>query len=203
MLHTFHQIGSGFTQTNDRHNGCLELFLEMRKFSSPEVNVDIREWNADWDARAGMIFLMSEEARRNNLPIRIHYYGYSWGCGNGYVKFAKALKKRGLKINHAVLCDPVYRSGFIPSWFPNWLQLAPLSMTSFMGLKIPYKSTNRVDWFYQRQNRPMGVEPRVCGDDPVVVECMGELQADHQHMDDQKAWQHHALQTIRTERHLK
>jgi hypothetical protein len=102
------------------------------------------EWNSDWNAVADMIADICQ------FDSTVSVYAYSWGAGYGARKLAKFLAERGICINTAVLCDPVYRSRFLPFRF--------LALTRFPKIKWPANVLN-IWQIYQRSNRPHGHLP--------------------------------------------
>lgn len=173
----FDVIG-GFTQTEETNNGCIELCEKLRsnldEYSQLSVRVRFHEWNSNWYSSARYAHLLRLRYPRPE-PFGIVAFAYSWGCGNGLVKYAKALKRFNLRIETVVLCDPIYRH-----WYPwgNWRALVggywitlPPNVLSYYG-------------FYQRVSRPHGVKPR--GD----AVCLGweEINYEHVECDDSPEW---------------
>lgn len=152
MIKEWHILISGFTQTLERQNGMSRLWLKMRPVASPTTCVQIYTWDADWDEVSGFIALNSADAPTVNV------YAYSWGAGWGFVKLAERLSERGLEIRNAVLCDPVYRNPYLPTWF----SLAPRSLFGERTIRVPM-NVREVRWFYQTQNKPAGHEPESNG----------------------------------------
>lgn len=195
MIKEVHQVISGFTQSDAKGSGVEQLWGKIRRelIESGRISdslVEISVWNANWAAKAEKYWRLSAGGE-----LKVFIYAYSWGCGNGFVQLSKQLRKRGIGVEHAVLSDPVYRSGLIPSWFPNWLQIAPLSMTDLVGIKVP-ANVRRVDWYFQRQSRPQGNPPRLASSQTVLREGY-EIQADHQYMDDRPEWHDRCLQVLK------
>lgn len=198
-IRNWHIVISGFTQNLSRPSGAEALHFKLRGMVSTDTEVLLRQWRGDW-------YGMSEYIRRSSMFLpadhndlhkyrgpNIYIYAYSWGAGNGFTQLAKALRRQGLRVTVAVLCDPVYRSGFIPQWFPDWLQFAPLSLTSIMHIRVP-DNVDLVHWFYQRQSRPQGNQ--LVAKKPELTEIKEgiELHADHVAMDDQLEWHDKAMQ---------
>ena len=160
---------SGFTQSINRANGFDKLWLKLRSHSSSLVSLmSPQPWNADFSAIAEWIHRMRPEERTPDIRV----YAYSWGCGHGFVKLADELWKRGLKIDYAVLCDPVYHS-----WWRPWR-----AMIFSPEIRIP-KSVSRIDWFYQRQNHPQATTLKATSDLTIITEGV-ELNYEHEYMDD-------------------
>ena len=139
----------GFTQTTRGKTGMEALWCALRDLSSPQTWVlPPLPWSTDAEAMASLI-------NRNVADdCEIFVMPYSWGTGQFFVDFAKALAARGRTIRHAVICDGVYRSRILPSWLPA----NPLSMTRLPKLKIP-ANVREVTWFFQTNNRPAGHRP--------------------------------------------
>lgn len=157
----------GFTQTVGKPNGIHELYLRLRKYSSPDCEIVLQPWNANWDALAEFIFNTCD---REKVDIRV--FAYSWGCGNGFVQLQKALRKRGLPaIRYAVLCDPVYYR-----WGRWWRAMFSPVVTP----TIDAGDTGEVWWLRQFENKPQGHQVIGKGiiHEPIV------LNQTHQYMDD-------------------
>ena len=120
-------IISGFTQTLRAETGSERLWLQLRKHSTPGRMVIMREWRADWRGVAEHLSRVC-----TSTPV-IRVYAYSWGGGWGFIRLSRELEKRGLVVASAVLCDPVYRS----PWLPEWLPVNPLSMMRFPKIRVP------------------------------------------------------------------
>ena len=176
-IKTWHQVISGFTQNLGRPSGAEQLYFELREMINAETDVRLSVWKDRWDD-------VAEFMRRSSVAEpRIYIYAYSWGGGYGFKHLANALRKRGMHIDCAVLCDPVYRSSILPTWLP----INPLSMTSWARIKVP-DNVRRVKWFYQRQNRPQGhnliaKDPKKTAIAPGI-----QLDANHEFMDDRHEW---------------
>jgi len=147
MIRVWHVLISGFTESWAKPTGTEELWRKLAVLESPKTAVLAPlEWDADWKAVAGFIRRNSESL----LPL-INVYAYSWGAGWGFVNLAKHL---GINIRRAVLCDPVYRSPFMPAAIP----LNPLSFFSSPTITVP-RNVMDVRWLYQRRNKPAGHTP--------------------------------------------
>ena len=171
MIERWHIPISGFTQSIDRANGFDKLWLKLRSVVNEETSLlPPQRWHADFAAIAAFIHRM----RPQKLPD-IRVYAYSWGCGHGFITLAKELDKRGLRISHAVLCDPVYHS-----WWRPWR--AMLAGKWSPPLVIP-KNVHQVFWFYQRQNRPQATE-LIAEAGGTVIHPGVRLGRDHEWMDD-------------------
>ena len=124
--------------------------MKCRKYSGPDTCVLLLPWNADWKDVAGLV-------RRNSVQSgfrSVFIYAYSWGAGHGFVALSKALGAEGIPVDYCVLCDPVYR----PEWLPTWFNFSPRSLWGKPTIEVP-TNVGKVDWFYQTQNKPAGHEP--------------------------------------------
>lgn len=95
---------TGFRQSLDRPTGLELLCQELRSLSSPEVCVlTPQAWDADAEA-------LAEYIARNSAPgATVFFYGYSYGVGHFFIKFARALNALGMGIAMAVSCDGIRR----------------------------------------------------------------------------------------------
>lgn len=172
------QLISGFTQTEENWNGVQELreklLAELDDYSSLSVRVRLGEWHNDWFAAARQVYMLRE--RYPNEPFVVVVFAYSWGVGNGLVKFAKYLDRFGVDIAHVVLSDPVYRHWFSPG---NWR-----AIWGDRRIAIP-KNVLRIEGFHQETDLPHGRRPMSdqaqC--DPWVL-----LRRPHAEMDDARDW---------------
>lgn len=138
-------VVSGFRQHVGAANGSIELWAKLRgEHHNGVVLVDLRDWRERWDRYAE--FLWRQRPKDGALPS-IVICAYSWGAGYGFLKLAGELGKRGLSIDRAVLCDPVYRHGY---WLGQWRALLPNQR-----IVVP-ANVRRVDWCYQRRSLPAG-----------------------------------------------
>lgn len=98
---TWYIIISGFRQNKSSWtNGCISIFQEVE--TKCDGRVELLAWNDDMEQMAKFISLISP------TTPNILVFAYSWGCGHGFIELAKHLSP--LKIQEAVLCDPVYYS---------------------------------------------------------------------------------------------
>jgi len=172
-IHKWHILISGFTQTTGKANGFDKLWLKLRPHASTLVTLtQPQEWNSNFKNLASFVERMKPEEEKPDIRV----YAYSWGCGHGFIRLAKELKKRGHKINYAVLCDPVFHS----YWRP-WRSM--LTGKWSPPIKIP-DNVGTVFSFKQRQNRPQATELIACSDN-TTLHSMVELKANHAWMDDQ------------------
>lgn len=108
---------SGFSQGLHRPTGLERLWLRLRELYEcrqglAESEVSLHVWNENWDHFADHILRTGPNDYRE-LDVRV--VAYSWGAGRGFARLAKALDKRGVAVQAAVLSDPVYHS-----WFGLW-----------------------------------------------------------------------------------
>jgi hypothetical protein len=101
-------FGSGFLQCEgDSEQGVPSLAAECEERFKGVVRVEHRSWNADWDSLAEWILRRSSGTENLNIL----YGGYSWGGGFGFKQFAKACRRRGIRIRGTVLSDAVFHLG--------------------------------------------------------------------------------------------
>jgi hypothetical protein len=113
----FIQLIPGYMQNRAQSNQGLpvigvELIEEYSLTGHAQVELD--EWNADWNIQAEWIYRMGLPDTRKQTVMVV---AYSWGAGFGFTQLAKKLRDRGVTITHAVLADPVYHLG--PRWVHN------------------------------------------------------------------------------------
>jgi len=166
-----HILISGFTQSVARPTGVEKLWLWMRKHEAPSCRVSMLEWDSDWAGFAEHV-LRTANSKVKELDVRC--YAYSWGCGYGFLKLAAELRRRGMRVSRAVLCDPVYhswktpwRAVFSPFWTPK--------------ISVP-DNVGEVWYFRQKQTKPAGHEliaaaPGTKINPPAWLEC-GHAYAD-------------------------
>lgn len=73
------------------------------------AQIELNEWNSDWEAQAEYIARLSAGCKPTILIV-----AYSWGAGFGAMRLARALRDRGIEITCAILSDAVYHFG--PRW---------------------------------------------------------------------------------------
>lgn len=121
-LKTWHICIPGFRQHEGEVTGMRRLWLALGTLRSRTCDVVLREWNSHWAGIADLIVQCSE----SNPTIRV--YAYSWGAGHGFVTLARELRVRGLEIQTAVLCDPVYRGRTILGACLAYVPMVPLTV---------------------------------------------------------------------------
>jgi hypothetical protein len=169
----------GFTESVSRRTGMERLWSELRVLASPKVTVLMPwEWHDDMRSLAAFINRNSP----GSVP-RIFVFAYSWGAGYAFPRLARECERLGLTIESACLCDPVYRSG----WLPWWLPINPLSLTREPLIGIP-SSVALVHWVRQQLTLPRGHD--LFPEDPESTEIAPEiiLQEAHSRIDSHPAW---------------
>jgi pimeloyl-ACP methyl ester carboxylesterase len=138
----------GFTESEASASGTEGLFFDVvRKFSGEKVTTyHPRRWNSELEP------LLDQLIRQRIHDVIV--IGYSWGGGFTSQKFAEMAPDWGIKIPLMLLCDPVYR----PLWVPSWLGANPLcigSLSRKATIKVP-ESVKRVCWVRQKISIPAG-----------------------------------------------
>lgn len=169
MIHAWHIPIMGFTQTPGRLTGIEEVWQSIRHVSNDRTSVVTPlVWDADFTSLAEFIFRNSEPAPKINV------YAYSWGAGYGFLKLADALSSRNLTVDHAVLCDPVYRPTLVTFLF--------LSLTKIPRITIP-ANVRRVSWFRQTKSIPRGHDLIAADPSATTIGDAIQLNYDHAHID--------------------
>lgn len=169
-INAWHKVFTGAFQHEGRATGGFQLWLRlMQELGSKTCRVDLHRWKEDADRLAEQVFLVRQA--QGGPPPAIYVYGYSRG-GWASRQFARGLRKRGIAINHMVLCDPV---------------LWGLSLVPWAKLRLP-PNVREVTWFYQRMNWPMGHRVVAENKNQTVVHAGVEICATHQYADDSQAF---------------
>ena len=183
-IHNWHIVIPGFLQNEGEPVGMVWLWNDLHHIhTGPETAVVLREWKADWNALAELIWRL-----RGNYRPRIAVYAYSWG-GMSAMILARQLQGRGLDVDWMVLSDPVYRH-----WYSlgNWRLLVPWSR-----IVVP-SNVRRVDWFQQRTDLPQA--HRLVAADPTATH-IGEpweaFDVKHSYMDDLREFQKRCREVAR------
>lgn len=174
----WHVVISGFTQHRGDPTGSQRLWLKLRGLvNNGRSCVEFFPWNSNWRDVAEWIWRCRPEER----PPRVYVYAYSWGAGGGFVRLARALRKRGIEIEFAVLSDPVY--------CPPLRCLAWLALVPWIPIRVP-DNVRRVHYFLQRLNFPRG--HKLVADDArrTTIERPQEARQVHHYMDTLFAWQY-------------
>lgn len=170
---------SGFLQSEGRLTGMVRLWSNLRSQASAETAVELRAWNDNWSDLAELIWRF--QPQQSDEEVQVDCFCYSWGCGHGFVELARELRKRGLRIRHAVLSDPVYYSRFC---LTRWLALLQGWPTWGLTPRILVPdNVDRVWWFRQSMNRPAGHSLVPLGE-RTVIEPPQVLACEHAFMDD-------------------
>lgn len=178
----WHLVISGFTQHRGDPTGSQKLWLRLRSLLAGKAAqaVEFFCWNSNWNQVAEWIWRCQPEDR----PAVVYIYAYSWGAGWGFVQLSRELRKRGIRVRRAVLCDPVYRSGLLGFC---WLAISRLVRPV---ITVP----SNVDWlWYCYQNFDAWPNPRghrvVAESQDTVICNPRELVRTHHYMDDSAEWQ--------------
>lgn len=181
MIRTWHIVKSGYSQTEGHLHGCQRLWLELKELSNPQTQVALLPWNHDFDSYAERIRLTSKP------DVRILCYDYSWGSGNGLLRFAEGLQKRALTIDHAVLSDPVYHSQKFEAWPGIGHLMRGLGVLLQRKITIP-DNVKRVSWFRQLKNIPKGCDLVAANKTKTLIADPIILDYPHEAMDDAPEW---------------
>lgn len=171
-VYEWHIIQSGFLQREDRPTGSVLLWRDFQdKYASSGVSIELRRWNEDMAALAEFIRLFRPPGSRPTICT----YSYSYGGGWGLPRLARELGTRELEIDHAVMCDPVYRH-----WYPMgaWRAFVPS-----IPIWIP-ESVRRVTWFRQYEDWPRGHDLEAENPDRTKIDPPVILRAGHVFIDD-------------------
>ena len=188
MINTWHVPISGFTQTLDRSNGIHKLWIKLRSVVDKQTCIiHPQVWNANFAELAEFIWMMSQG---NGVPT-IKVYAYSWGCGHGFVRLAKELRKRGLTIQTAVLCDPVFHS-----WWRPWR-----AMVFSPNIEIP-SNVEEVFWFRQYRNHPQATGLVEEDKDETNIHSPVVLDREHAYMEDAVEFHDMCLRVANEEKEL-
>ncbi|HJT31056.1 MAG TPA: hypothetical protein VJ783_03240 [Pirellulales bacterium] len=173
----WHVVISGFTQHRGDPTGSQKLWLRLRGLvNNGRSCVEFFPWNSNWKDVAEWIWRCRPEER----PPRVYVYAYSWGAGGGFVRLARALRKRGIEVERAVLSDPVY--------CPPLRCLAWTALLRWKKIHVP-DNVRRVDYFFQRRNYPRGHHLVALDPKRTVIGRPQEAALEHHYMDGLFAWQ--------------
>lgn len=181
---TCHTLISGFRQHVGYTHGLVRLrerFLAAGLQHGVDHRVSLRTWHDDVRRMADELVVLHDLT--GQCP-RIGVYAYSYG-GWAATRFARALQRRGIRVEAMVLSDPVRR-------WPLRLQ-KPLSLlprwAPWQTLRIP-ANVREVHHFYQTVDLPQG--HRLAADGETTI--MGRrLDCGHARMDDAEEFQRAAL----------
>lgn len=174
-MNSVHMFGMGFTQTFDRMNGQVALYLKALDATTRRNAVLAPfHWKADPREACGLLRQIVDKR------TRIYGYFYSWGAGAFYRRLVKHMEDAGLSFEAIVLCDPVWRTTLLPGWIP----INPTSLFPFYRFVVP-PNVRRVYVFRQQMNRPCGHVVTV--EDPRTTRLISctTLNVRHERMEDQ------------------
>jgi len=175
-MREWHVVISGFQQRSGTLNGTVRVWGDLREIVAgrPDACVELLTWDDD---NADLAERISRLAPLDEMPL-INVYGYSWG-GMSAANFARQLRRRGLAVNHIVLCDAVYRHWY---WAGQWR-----AFVSAWAIRIP-DNVHQVTQFRQKESLPMG--HAIKADNPGLTEVgpINWLTTDHCWMDDHPAF---------------
>jgi len=155
-------VVSGFTQQRyAKHgSGSVDIYKQMRKYANRYTAVFLLEWRDDPIGYARLV------AANHITGAKVMVCAYSYGGGWWANQFFHELKRLGIPVDTAVLCDPVYRY----PWFLAFMRWRAIRKQT---LKVPY-NVRRVVHFVQFKNEPGGdsleVYPPTELDGPHVLE---------------------------------
>jgi pimeloyl-ACP methyl ester carboxylesterase len=139
-------LTTGFGTRESTRGGIRDLYLEVRrKIAASDTYVMLRTWKQSMTDVAKII--EGDAIRR----ARIDFIGHSYGAGVAFPKLCKQLAKRGRRVDHAILIDPIPRV-----W--RWFGLASLSHVLNHGwdtIALP-DNVRSAKVFRQTNNIPMG-----------------------------------------------
>ena len=183
MIRQWHICISGFMQKLGQRHGVNALYRRMRNtFSHPAIELDLRVWNTNWHEYVEHIYDLSTNG--GSTPVVV-VHAYSWGAGHGFIQLAKRLRRRGFEVDHAVLCDPVYRASW---WLRRWRAFNP-----FQTITIP-SNVRRVDSFSQVEDWPRGhTLIAEAPEQTKIAAKSGPVGVGHTAMDDWRDWHDRAL----------
>lgn len=180
-----HCIISGFREKVRHWHGSAMLVEAINETvtngSLVNTRVLLYEWNEDWQSISDRLWWLGQH---HDSEIRVNLYGYSWGAGWGAVRLANELGTNGVRVNHMVLCDPVYRHTYrAGNWraFSNhpWLKWTGMGN---MKIKIPPMVEN-VSWLRQNVDYPRAHDLIATSPTTVIADPV-DLHVEHTKMDD-------------------
>ena len=187
-IRTRHVCISGFLQSIAKPVGFERLWLKLRRHEKPTSRVSYLPWNANWSSVAEHFMRTGPADDFTTLTVRV--YAYSWGVGNGFMKLARELRKRGMSIEKAVLCDGVYHSGWLPwraVFSPFWTP----------RIVVP-DNVGEVWWLRQKENKPMGHDILAASCVSTTIHDPRVLSVAHSYMDDAPEFHRLCLQVARS-----
>lgn len=181
----WHFVIGGFLQDRDEVNGVLRLWDRLSKRAGPHVHVRLLEWHDDMEEVAQQVAIVK---LLHDAPCRVTIDGFSFGGGWGAPRLARALDRRDIRVSRMNLCDPVYKH---PLWL-LWL----LSLSPWRKIRIP-ANVDHVDYFLQRNGRPMGHELVAEGERTTIAPPIFVKGVTHVHMHKLDAWHQRAVANAR------
>lgn len=143
---------TGFRQSLDRPTGLELLWQKLRSLSAPDVCVLTPQ---AWDADAAAL---AEYIARNSAPgAEVFFYGYSYGVGAFFIRFARALKALDMGIAMAVTIDGIRRFRFA--------KILSLRFFDFF-VSIPVPANVREVYAYRQSEDGLLRGHRLIADDP-------------------------------------
>lgn len=168
---------TGFRQDYDRVTGLELLWRKLRGLSRADVCVTTpQKWNEDPEAMAAYI------ARNSDGKPDVLFYGYSYGVGHFFIRFARALQRYDIIVHQAVLCDGIRRFRFAK----------PVSFRFFraaVAIPVP-DNVEEVDAYYQTEDPLLRGHDLVAEDDASTTIRMKRLDG-YNHLTIDEAWPFH------------
>jgi pimeloyl-ACP methyl ester carboxylesterase len=179
-IHTAIVSISGNLQTGEAQSGMEDLYFQVtRYYTGKHVTAfDPRRWNANLDQ---LLWRLVRQQIHQVVLI-----GYSWGAGYTSIKFAKRAEQFGIKIPLALLCDPVYR----PTWMPSWLPPNPLNIYSLdrrTKIKVP-RTIKKAVYLRQQRSIPHGHELTPIEPASTEIHDKGFVPYSHLQIDEAPEW---------------
>lgn len=176
----------GFTQKLGEQTGTHRLWLRLRMmFGEPATQIEFCQWNSDWKDIANLVL-----NSRGNCRPRVDIIAYSWGAGWGFTQLATLLARRGISVQTAVLCDPVYRS--------PWLSFRWRSIFMTPAVDVP-ANVGKVWVVYQDQDFPIrGCELRTDPNGTAIMARRRLVGIDHESMDETDEFYAMAQEALKT-----
>ena len=145
----FAVVISGNWQDETQDTGSRRLWRKLHDdFQGTDVQTILVSWDHDMRKLAGWINYL-----RNGAEAIVVVASYSWGCGHGFLKLAKQLLKRGIKIVKAICADGVFH----PAWYAPWRYFFVRWRRDHVKIKLPL-SVLAVEWSRQENEWPYGHE---------------------------------------------
>jgi len=123
----------GFTETVDESTGMQWAYqAHIRRYDNHEdIDVEpVRPWKSKWKR-------IAKRAALDGVDDVV-IVAYSWGAGWGAQVLAEELLRLGVRVPLVVLCDPVYR----PKWLPTWMSANVFGFRALTpnltAIKVPY-----------------------------------------------------------------